>query len=345
MARRVGTVRRRKVTGVFARMTEFHALRAAALRASRGLRTRRAPASFLSDLERNVVALRASLLDDSWRPGPMRTFRIRDPKPRTIAVAPFPDRVVHHALCAELTPMFDRFADADSYACRVGGGQHRAVERLRTLTRRHEWYGRLDVRHYFESVHHDVLLERLERRVADPAALRVVEHLLAAGVGPAGIGLPIGNLTSQHFGNFLLGHVDHFAREVVKVDAWVRYMDDIVILGDDRERVWGQIAELDAHLRSDLRLIWKDSATRVGRVCGGVPFLGVRVWPELVRFDGVRLRRARRALAANVRAARVGDASAEDSARRASAMIAWMELGHSKAWRARRAGAWHADGA
>ncbi len=223
--------RTRRLTGVFERMTTFEALRAAARRASDRLRRRHAPAAFLADLEANALALQRALHDGTWTPGPLRTFRIRDPKPRTIAVAPFSDRVVHHALCAELEPMFERFADPDSYACRVGRGQHAAVRRVRQLVRRHPWHARLDVRHFFETVRHDVLLERLARRVADARALDVLARLLAAGVGPPGVGLPIGNLTSQHLGNFLLGHLDHHARRVVGVAGWVGIGNSIGLPG------------------------------------------------------------------------------------------------------------------
>jgi RNA-directed DNA polymerase len=325
--------RRRRLTGVFARATTFEALRAAAVRAARGLRRRRDVARWLADLERHVLALQGALHDGSWRPGPLRTFRIRDPKPRTIAVAPFADRVVHHALCHELQPMFERFADPDSYACREGRGTWAAVRRVQALSRRHPWCLRLDVRHFFESVRHAVLMDRLAARVADERALDVVRLLLSGGVGPPGVGLPIGNLTSQHFGNFLLGHLDHHARQHLRVAGWVRYMDDIVVFGPSKDAMWAAHDGARAWLGEALGLALKDEATRVLPVHAGVPFLGLRVWPQAVRLDAARRRRLARRLRGLGGAVAAGEAMAEVAAPRAQAAVAWAAQSDTLAWR------------
>jgi hypothetical protein len=325
--------RRRKLTGVFDRMVQFHSLRAAARRAAKGLTRRHQPAWFLAELEQNVLELQRSLVSDSWRPGRMRTFRIRDPKPRTIAVAPFVDRVVHHALCQALDPMFERFADPDSYACRVGQGQHRAIARVQTLSRRYAWHGRLDIQHFFETVRHDVLVELLERQVADKRALAIVGRLLEAGVGPPGVGLPIGNLTSQHFGNYILGYMDHHAREVARVGAWVRYMDDVVFFAADRETVWRAFDSLDFYVRTRLRLRLKDSATRVAPVEVGIGFLGMRIWPHTVRLDAARSRRAAARWRGLRRAVARGALPAAGAAHRAQALVAWTSAADTLRWR------------
>ena len=325
--------RRRKLRDVFERATSFAALRSAALRAAAGLRERPNVARWLSDLEFNTLALQRALHQDAYQPGPLRTFRIRDPKPRTIAVAPFSDRVVHHALCETMLPMLESFADPDSFACRRGKGTLAALMRVKALCRRHPWCLRLDVRHFFETVRHDVLLALLERRVADPRALALVTKLLAAGVGPVGVGLPIGNLTSQHFGNFVLGHLDHFARERLRVAGWVRYMDDICVFGDAKESMWSILDALDSYLRESLQLQWKDAATQVLPVEVGVPFLGFRVWGDAVRLDAARRRRLRHRLRRVARQAkRVGEPDIRRAAGVAS-VFAWAKWAETKRWR------------
>ncbi|HMV68921.1 MAG TPA: RNA-dependent DNA polymerase, partial [Myxococcota bacterium] len=188
-------------------LASFHALRAAALRAARGHRRRREVAAFLADLERHVLALQRELLSGAWVPGEPRVFRIRDPKPRVISAAPFRDRVVHHALMAALEPRFEALADPDSFACRPGGGPWAAVARLRVLARDLPWAGRLDVRHFFESVEHDVVMEAARPALPEGPVAALWEQIVRAG-GADGRGLPIGSLVSQHAANRVLGVLD-----------------------------------------------------------------------------------------------------------------------------------------
>ena len=313
-----------KRTGhLFERIVRFESLCQAAHRAARGLWRRRPVAAFLLDLEPGVLALQRELLDGSYRPRPFCTFVITDPKPRVISAAAFRDRVVHHALCAALEPAFERYAIPDSYACRTGKGNHAAVQRVRQLCRRSPWYAKLDVRHFFENVDQAVLLRLLRRRFKDRRALDLVEVILDAG-GPApGKGLPIGNLTSQHFANFYLGHLDHHAKEVLRIRGWVRYMDDLVLFGPDRAAVRDLASRVEAFLASELRLAVKREASIVAPVHVGVPFLGFRIWPRRLRMDGARLRRFRarfRALEASFEAGEIGE---EERLRAACSLVGW----------------------
>lgn len=116
-------------------VASFANLVAAAGRAISGHRGTRAAQRLLFELEPTVLALQRELLAMTWRPGPFRTFTVFEPKERRIAAAPMADRVVHHALCGPLAPVFEAGAIAHSYACREQKGAHRAAallgERLR----------------------------------------------------------------------------------------------------------------------------------------------------------------------------------------------------------------------
>ena len=313
-----------KRTGyLFERVVRFESLCEAAHRAARGLWRRRSVAAFLLDLEPEVLALQRELLDGSYRPRPFRSFEITEPKPRVISAAAFRDRVVHHTLCAALEPAFERYAIADSYACRKGKGNNAAVKRVQQLCRRSPWYGKLDVRHFFENVDQAVLVRLLRRRFKDRRALDLVEVILDAGGLVPGRGLPIGNLTSQHFANFYLGHLDHFAKEILRIRGWVRYMDDMVLFGPDKDAVRDRAARVEAFLASELHLEVKQEATVVAPVHVGVPFLGFRIWPWQLRMDGARLRRFRarfRALEASFEA---GEIDEEARLRSACSLVGW----------------------
>ena len=313
----------RPVGGLFARVTDFHELRAAARRAAKGTRGVQAW-TFLAELEGEVLELQRELLDGRYTPGPFTTFPISDPKPRVICAAPFRDRVVHHSLCAAMEPAFERYAVFDSYACRVGKGNVAAVRRAQRHARRFRWYAKLDVEHFFETVDLEVLSAMLRRRFRERRLLALVDRVLAAGAGPGGRGLPIGNLTSQHFGNFLLGAVDHAALERVRVSGWVRYMDDMLLFGPDKATISHQVEEV-VRVLDGLGLKEKRYARVVAPSHVGVPFLGFRVWPRLVRLDGARKRRLHRRLRGLRRGVASGRLSEAAAAVQANAMVAWAE--------------------
>ncbi|MEM7201644.1 MAG: reverse transcriptase/maturase family protein [Planctomycetota bacterium] len=217
----------RRAGGLWPHVASFAALTAAARRAARGQRRSRGAATLLDALEPECLRLERELQADGWRPGPTHRFVIHDPKPREITVAPFADRVVHHALIAPLEPVFERRMIADSYACRRGKGTHAAVRRAQALLRRHRYSLRLDVASFFASLAHDVVLESLARLVKDRRVLQLTARIVAGPtLGDPAVGLPIGSLTSQWLANIVLDRVDHLIVESAeRVPGYVRYMD------------------------------------------------------------------------------------------------------------------------
>jgi retron-type reverse transcriptase len=211
--------------------TELPALLAATRPAAQGKRRQPEVAAFLMDAERECLRLQRSLRaapdrTDAWRPGSARTFCIRDPKPRQITQLPFADRVVHHALCAVVDPLLERYAIFDSYACRPGKGQHAALRRAQRFvaTRPGGWAVKGDVASYFASIPHDPLLALLARRVREPEVLHVLERIVRAYPSGPGRGLPIGALTSQHLANLYLGALDHYI--ILYLSALDHYIKD-----------------------------------------------------------------------------------------------------------------------
>ncbi len=314
------------MTDLFDAATDFFALRAAARRAALGHWRGHDAAWFLADLEVQVLQLQRELRAGAYQPGPFRTFHIRDPKPRTISAAPFRDRVVHHALCVVMEVEFERFAVFDSYACRPGKGNRAAVWRTQHHARRWPWFAKLDVLHCFETIPIDRLLDRLSRRFDDARLLEAVEVVLRAGANADGLGLPIGNLTSQHFANFYLGAVDHFAQSELRVGAWCRYMDDMLLFGPDRATVRAHAEAISTFLEDALGLREKQAARRMAPVHTGVPVLGFRVWPQRIRLDGARRRR----LLKKLRWLESANLPAGELQHRAGSLVAWAEHGDTR---------------
>jgi RNA-directed DNA polymerase len=306
----------------FLEWTDLWSLRAAARRAARGLSRRQGAAAFLCELDAECLQLQRELRGGTYAPGPFHHFRIRDPKPRRISVAPFRDRVVHHALCAALEPVLESVADPDSYACRKKKGTHAALARVRGLVRAHSWFAKVDVHHCFETMDVERLLARLAPLIDDPATVDAAARIVRGGA-IHGRGLPIGNLTSQHFANLALGALDAHARSL-RVGGYVRYMDDVLVFGASLDEVRAYADALGEAMGSLLAQAEKRAARRVGQVHAGVPFLGYRVWPGLVRLDGARRRRFLARVRGFARAVAAGHMPEADAARRAGAAVAWV---------------------
>jgi RNA-directed DNA polymerase len=296
---------------LYPRITSFENLHWAFLQARRGKRARNDVAAFEYDLEENLLALQDELDGETYRPGPYFNFRIFDPKPRLISAAPFRDRVVHHALCQVIEPIWERRFIHDTYACRVGKGTHAAIHRAQDFSRRFPYVLKCDIEHFFPRMDHEILYSRFARLIADPQTLRLCKLILDSGAGihteisPAIFpgddlfsaarlhGLPIGNLTSQFWANVYLDPLDQFVKRELKCPAYCRYVDDVLLFSEDKVDLHRWRAAIIEFLAS-LRLTLHEAEAQVFPVSTGIPFLGWRIYPDhlrLKRQNGVAFQR------------------------------------------------------
>ena len=285
-------------------------------RARRGKRSRDYVFAFDQMREENLVALRDSLADGTYRPGAYHNFYISEPKRRLISAAPFVDRIVHHAIVNVIEPIFEREFVPDSYACRVGKGTHRALARCRHFVRRYRYYLKGDVVKFFPSIDHEILTRLVRKRIADERLMALIALILRSGkdvlsgerprvyfpgddlfsvLRPAG--LPIGNLTSQFLANVYLNPMDHWVKEELRVKGYVRYADDFVLFSDDKAALWRRRKQIAAKL-SEFRLRLHPDKTIVSKTSCGVKFLGFKVCPYHTRLLRDSVKRFRRKLKA-----------------------------------------------
>lgn len=327
----------KRVGNLFDRLCEYQALEAAARRAARGKGGRLEVGRFFFRLESELLSLQADLLSESYCPGAYRCFRIRDPKERTICAAPFRDRVLQHALCAVLEPVFERGYIHDSYACRVGRGSHRALQRAQQYARRQAYFLKLDIRQFFHSIDHGILKARIARKVKDPRVLalvaRVIDHP-APGLA-SGKGLPIGNLCSQHFANLYLDPLDHRIKEDLRLPGYLRYMDDMLLFAADRRTLRVAAEELEPWLAGSLALGLKPAATLLAPVREGIPFLGFRVFPGLIRVRAENWRRFRIRLRRRLRELAAGEIAEARFLASLQSQFGHLEQGNTRTLRAR----------
>lgn len=156
---------------LFETIVSWPNLLAACQLSSRGKRYRENVARFRFDYELELLRLQRELRDHTYKPGPYHTFYIQEPKRRLISAAPFHDRVVHHALCNVIEPVFERRFIADSFACRKRKGTHAALDRFQSFCRRHRFVLQCDIQKFFPSMDHQILVEQLSRVIKDPNVL------------------------------------------------------------------------------------------------------------------------------------------------------------------------------
>ena len=281
---------------LFDRVCSFESLLIAAKEAAKGKKSKPRIVQFLRNLEYEVFALEKELLAKTYHPRPYRTFKIHDPKERMICAADFRDRVVHHAVCRVMEPIFERSFIFDTYACRKDKGTHATKQRAQVFSRKHSYFLKLDVHKFFDSIDHQVLKLQLRKKVKDPDLLWLMDIFIDHPVPwtAAGKGIPIGNLTSQHFANFYLSGLDHFIKEVLRMKGYIRYMDDLVLFADEKSSLWDAAKRIEVYLRDELQLNIKEGSLLLAPVMQGLPFLGYRIFPGVVRISRKGWRRFRR---------------------------------------------------
>lgn len=282
--------------------------------AARGKRYKPAAASFEYDLEKNLIEIEQELKDETYQPSGYHSFEIQKPKRRLINAAPFRDRVVHHALMNVIEPLFERQFIFDSYANRKGKGTHSALDRCTYFLRRHNYVMHLDVRQFFPSIDHEILLSILSHTIADERVMNLAGKITASGAGvqsgeydmvyfpgddPStgsrhgstassgqGLfsanrprGLPIGNLTSQHWANVYLNELDQYAKRVLQCRAYIRYVDDVLLFADDKNALHEWREKIILYLQT-LRLTLHETKAQPRPFETGVSFLGFQVFPD-----------------------------------------------------------------
>jgi retron-type reverse transcriptase len=285
-----------------------------------------------------------ALQSGAYQPGPYHNFYIYEPKKRLVSAAPFPDRVVHHALCQVTQPLFEKKFIYDSYANRRGKGTHKALDRAHNWVRRYPYVLKADLRKFFPSIDHQILLQTIARTIACRPTLNLCRQIIGGGAGVLASeypihwfpgdtlltpierdrGLPIGNLTSQLWGNVLLNRLDHFVKETLRVKGYLRYVDDFLIFGHDKAGLWAARDAIADFLVS-LRLTLHPDKCHVMPTAKGVPFLGFRLYPTHRRLLSDSLRRARRRLKWQRKALAAGELTPAEFRR---SLASW--IGHAK---------------
>lgn len=274
------------------KIVEMDNLMTAYYKACRGKRCKKSVITFSNNLCENILSLREKLISGTFEVGRYHYFRIYDPKERVICAASFEERVVHHAIMNICHDCFERHLIYDTYATRKEKGIYTAIDKARKGMKNAGYVAKLDVRKYFDSISHTVLKTKLERLFKDKELLGLLNRIIDSYSTSDDRGIPIGNLTSQYFANYYLSFLDHYAKEVLKVPIYVRYMDDILVFGRDKIEVKEYVRKIKEYVSGELNLQLKPEVLVSTDL--GVSFLGYSLFKHKIllnRRSKIRLKR------------------------------------------------------
>lgn len=248
----------------------------------RGKRIKADVQEFSFRLMDNILTLHDDLANLTYRHGGYHAFNISDPKPRSIHKASVRDRLLHHALYRKLYPFYNRTFISDSFSCRVRKGTYKAINRFRAFSYRVSknntktcWILKCDIKKFFANIDHKILFQILQQYIPDINILWLLKNIINSFHSTkSGVGLPLGNLTSQLLVNIYMNEFDQFVKHKLKAKHYIRYADDFVIFSEDKNWLRKQIPLIREFLQNRLKLELHPNKIYLKTLSSGVDFLG-----------------------------------------------------------------------
>lgn len=270
---------------------------------------------FEMNLEGNLIELYKELKNKTYAPGKYNEFTIYEPKKRLIKAAPYRDRVVHQWYVKNfIIPVFGKAFISDSYACIEGKGMHRSAFRvqdfLKVAEHNHDrsYVLKGDIKSYFFNIDHDVLYDIVSHKIKDPEVLWLTKVILSSTDNP---GIPVGSYTSQWFANLYLHQLDMFAKHNLRVKMYARYMDDWVLVLENKEKAQEALIKIKDFVNNELKLEL-NKKTQIAPAKNGINFCGYKIWSTHMKIRDSSKRRMKRKLKAFQRKYTAGEMTFEE---------------------------------
>lgn len=316
----------------FEKIISLENLQLAFWKAQRGKSSKSEVRYYRQNLQANLNELQTGLISDTFPLGGYHYFKVMDPKERMICAASFPERVLHHAIMNVCEPVFERYAIFDSYACRKLKGSHSAVKRAALFARKSQYYLKLDIAKYFDNIDHVILSEKFRRIFKDERLLALFHKIIASYETVRDKGVPIGNLTSQHFANFYLGALDHYIKENLNRKMYIRYMDDFVVFGESKEEMKSLLKLIRVFLKNELELELKNDI-RINYNAQGIDFLGYRIFPNKIKLSKRSAKRFKNKFILYEKNLASAEWSEQEYSRRVESLVAFTNIADANAFR------------
>lgn len=312
---------------LFEQITSIDNLTAAYLAARKGKTWQRQVKAFDDHAEANLCAIRQSLLSRSFSTSPYRVKTIYEPKQRDIYILPFaPDRIVQHALMNVVEPIWNALFIDDSYACRKDKGIHAGSRRTMEFVRRNRYCLQCDISKFYPSIDHDILASVIRKKIKCPDTLRLIDNIIYSVGG--GKNTPIGNYTSQWFGNLYMNELDQYLKHTWKVRDYIRYCDDFLLFHNDKGFLNTAKRAIAVFLQDTLKLRMSKSA--LFPVSQGVDFLGYRHFRRYILIRKSTAKRMKKRVARLIRLARAGQIPEKHIRSSIASTKGWLKWANSR---------------
>ena len=269
----------KKIANLFDKTFTIENLYEAFLNARKGKRKKIGTLKFEKNLGTELQKLYDELQSGRYRPKPYMQFKVYEPKERVINAPAFRDLVVQHAIYKIIYPIFDKTFIDTSFACRKGGGTHKASLYTQKELRKYEsnlYFLKLDIRKFFYSINREILRKLFEKKIKDK---RFIDIMCEFTYMNADKGIPIGNLLSQIYALIYMNPVDHYIKRELKIKSYVRYVDDFVLIGLtlDEAKIAKELCEKFVQTKLNLEL----SHWHIQKIKRGINFVGYRTWKKI----------------------------------------------------------------
>ncbi len=282
---------------------------------------------FEENLDKNLIAIQKSLIDHTFTTATYRSKTIYEPKQREIYILPFaPDRIVQHALMNIVEPIWESLFIDTSFACRKGKGLHAGSLKTMEYVRRNKYCLKCDISKFYPSVRHDILSGLVRRKIKCPETLWLLDDIINSFPGETNV--PIGNYTSQWFGNLYLNELDMFVKHNLKCRDYLRYCDDFCLFSDDKGYLNDCARSMEEFLWDKLKLTY--SKCRLFPVSLGVDFLGYRHFPEYILLRKSTAKRVKKRLKTLPKLLRSGRITIEQFRSSIASTMGWLKWAKTK---------------
>jgi RNA-directed DNA polymerase len=277
---------------------------------------------FEKQYEHEIFQLHNEIMSNQYNPKPSICFIVDKPLKREIFAADFRDRVIHHFIYNYISPIFEKSFINDSYSCRIGKGTHYGIKRIdhfiRSCSQNYTkdcYILKLDIKGYFMSMNKSLLYDKVRNELIRNKHkvdfdLELVLYLIEKTIfndpkenciikgkkedwkglpqtkslfhAHPNCGLPIGNLTSQLFGNIYMNEFDHWVKKELGIKYYGRYVDDFVLIHENKDYLQSVIPRLSDFLLSTLKLTLHPEKIYLQHYSKGVKYLGAVIKPHKI---------------------------------------------------------------
>jgi RNA-directed DNA polymerase len=252
---------------------------------------------FQLNLEKELFSIKEDLIKDNYHFSSYKQFKIYEPKERLISAPIFRDVVVQHAIINIIEPIFEKTFINNSFACRKGKGTHKGLLEIKKAIQSKispKYYLKQDVKKYFPSIDKSILKKIISKRIKDKKLLSIIFKIIDSysfDINFTDKGIPIGNLTSQLFANIYLNELDQYIKHKLKIKHYFRYVDDFIILSNNKQKLKIFKRKIKLFLNKNLFLKVPNNKKYINLVRNGVDFVGYKVFVKKILLRKSNIKR------------------------------------------------------